>query len=71
MRRATPRRRTRTEYRTDAPPKDGSIITVLMPMRLATFWDQELRQWVLVRPLNMDTLSLPDIVRWRRPRGPS
>jgi hypothetical protein len=72
MARALAHRKSRTEYRTDAPPKDGSEVVMRLSVALTVYWDDELKTWVLVRPLHLETLSsLPDIVRWKRKRGPA
>jgi hypothetical protein len=69
MGRATPRRRPRTEYRTDAPPRDGTEIVVSMWVALTVYWDEEMQCWVLSRPFKIETLDRSlEINRWRRKR---
>jgi hypothetical protein len=56
----------RTKMRFDPPPKDGSTIIVARSFELKVYWDRELKQWILTRPLKVETLD--DVIRWRRPR---
>jgi hypothetical protein len=54
----------RTKYRVDQPPKDGTDIVVPYTMALTVYWDAELEQWIVVRPVRIETIN--DFIRWRK-----
>lgn len=60
----------RSEYRLDAPPRDGSEIIVPIRLELRCYFDRELQSFVLSHPLRMETIRSLDITRWRRGGSP-
>jgi hypothetical protein len=53
-----------TDYRTDAPPMDGSEIVVPCKVVLTVYWDEQLKAWILTRPLHIERFS-GEISKWK------
>jgi hypothetical protein len=49
------------DWRTDIEnaPKDGSVVLFPFEVVACAFWSEELKRWVLTRPLQIETLINP------------